>query len=315
MIPGLVDHLWQSCCCCGVAWIFSMMTRGDAAIVRLWLWRIAAMKLLLPFSWLFALGGWLGFPSPHPADPAPAALVGVIEQLVPFASPARACEWTGLALTFAALVALAGAGACGYALRQRLRIERVNALEEAERQARDVDDIGSWPGFLVSASMSAFVLAAVSIPMLAGAIQDRQQRRERLIANSLSLRNAQFAIRPSATGMGTRYRIDADAHGVSIRNANIHDLVAIVYGVKRHAVITPQMMVQGESASRSWLHWPRYDVRVEAAVPAPREFEPYALRQGLTKLLAEQFGLEIYVNGDCQPPCGNYRVALADDPL
>jgi hypothetical protein len=315
MITGLVDHLWQSCCCCGVAWIFSMTARGNAAIVRLWLWRIAALKLLLPFSLLFALGGWLGFPSPHPADPAPAALIGVIGQFVPFASPARAYGWTGFALLFAAFVTFAGAGACGYAVRQRLRIERMNALEEAARQARDIDDIRSRPGFFVSASMSAFVLAAVSIPMLAGAAQDRQQRRQRLIVNSLSLRDAHFAIRPSATGMGTRYRIVADAHGVTIRNANIHDLVAIVYGVRRHAVITPQMMVQGESAARSWLHWPRYDVRVEAPVPDPRDFEPYALRQGLTKLLAVEFGLEIYVNGDCQPPCGNYRVALADDPL
>jgi len=315
MITGLVDHLWQSCCCCGVAWIFSMMTRGDAAFVRLWLWRIAAGKLLLPFSLLFALGAWLGFPSPHPADPAPAALIRAIGQLAPLASPARVYGWNGFALLFAALVTLAGAGACGHAVRNRLRIERMSADDEAARLARDVDAIGSRPGFLASAAMSAFVLAAVSIPMIAGAVQDRQQRRERLIVNSQSLRNAPFAIRASATGMGTRYRIDADAHGVSIRNASIHDLVAIVYGVKRHAVITPQMMVQGESASRSWLHWPRYDVRVEAAVPDAREFEPYALRQGLTKLLAEKFGLEIYVNGDCQPPCGNYRVALADDPL
>ena len=45
--------------------------------------------------------------------------------------------------------------------------------------------------------------------------------------------------------MGARYRVDADEHGVSVRNANIHDLVAIVYGVKRHAVITPQMYSGG----------------------------------------------------------------------
>jgi hypothetical protein len=315
MLTGLVDHLWQSCCCCGFAWIFSMITRGNAAVVRLWLWRIAALKLLLPFSLLFALGGWFGFPSPHPADPAPPALMRLFEELMPIATPARAFAWTGLGLAFATLVTLMGTAACAYALRGRLLIERLRAQEEAARRALDVDAIQSRPGFLASALMSAFVLAAVSVPMLAGAVQDRQQRRERLIVNSLSLRNAHFVIRPSASGMGTRFRIDADAHGVTIRNANIHDLVAIVYGVKRHAVITPQMMVQGESAARSWLHWPRYDVRVEAAVPDPRDFEPYALRQGLTKLLAVEFGLEIYVNGDCQPPCGNYHVAMAEDPL
>ena len=315
MLTGLVDHLWQSCCCCGVVWLFATMTRGDAAVVRLWLWRVAALKLLLPFSLLVALGGWLGFPSPHPADPAPAALIRFFAHLAPLASPARSHAWTGVALWSAALVALTGAAACAYALRGRLRFERARAAEETQRRERDIDDVLSRPGFFVSALMSACVLAAVSIPMLAGAVQDCQQRREWLIANSLSLRNAHFTIRPSARGMGTRYRIDADARGVSIRNANIHDLVAIVYGVKRHAVITPQMMVQGESAARSWLHWPRYDVRVETAVPEPRDFEPYALRQGLTKLLAVEFGLEIYVNGDCQPPCGNYHLALADEPL
>jgi hypothetical protein len=315
MITALVDHVWQSCCCCGVVWLFSTMTRGNAAVVRLWLWRVAAVKLLLPFSLLFALGGWLGFPSPHPADPAPPMLIRLLAEIAPLASPARAFAWNGAALGLAALVALAGAVSCAYALRERLRIEQRHVIEEAVRRDVENQDDQSRPGFFASALMSACVLAAVSIPMLAGAVQDRQQRREHLIVNSLSLRGAHFTIRPSAPGMGTRFRIEADARGVSIRNANIHDLVAIVYGVRRHAVITPQMMVQGESAARSWLHWPRYDVRVEAAVPEPADFEPYALRQGLTRLLAVEFGLEIYVNGDCQPPCGNYHVAMAEDPL
>jgi hypothetical protein len=39
------------------------------------------------------------------------------------------------------------------------------------------------------------------------------------------------------------------------------------------------------------------------------------LRQPLTKLLADEFGLEVYVNGDCQPPCGRWGMALTPDPL
>ena len=122
-------------------------------------------------------------------------------------------------------------------------------------------------------------------------------------------------MKPATSGMGNRLRVEANARGVFIRNASIHDLVAIAYGVNRYSVISPQMMVQGDTASRSWVHWPRYDVHIEAAVPEPRDFEPYALRQTLTRLLSEKFGLEIYVNGDCQPPCGNYHLALADEPL
>lgn len=315
MLTGLVDHLWQSCCCCGVAWIFSAMTRGNAAIVRLWIWRIAALKLLLPFSLLFALGAWLGFPSAHSADPPPPDFVRTFALLTPFASPARLLGWNGWPLAFATLAAVAAAGACAQRVRERLRVERERVQEEAVRRERDVDDVQSRPGFLCSALMSACVLCAVSIPMLAGSIHDRQQRRERLIANSLALRDAPVAMAPAARGMGTRYRVDADAQGVSVRNANLHDLVAIAYGVNRYSVMTPQMYSGVESASRSWMHWPRYDIRVQARVPDPEDFDPYALRQNLTKTLSEQFGLEIYVNGDCQPPCGNYHLALAEDPL
>jgi len=314
MITGLVDHLWQSCCCCGVAWTFSTLTRANTAVVRLWIWRVAALKLLLPFALLFALGAWLGFPTVHSADPAPPDIVRAVSLLAPFASPARVLGWNGLPLALAALAALAAAGACAYFLRDRLRIERERVLEEAVRRER-VNDIQSRPGFLSSALMSASVLCAVSIPMLAGAVHDRQQRRERLIANSFALRDAPVAMAPAARGMGARYRVDADEHGVSVRNANIHDLVAIVYGVKRHSVITPQMYSGVDSASRSWLHWPRYDIRIQALVPDPRDFDPYALRQNLTKALSERFGLEIYLNGDCQPPCGNYHIAMAKEPL
>jgi len=315
MLTGLVDHLWQSGCCCGLAWIFSVITRGNTAIVRLWLWRIAALKWLLPFSLLFALGNWLGYPSAHSADPAPATIVDLLGHLAPFASPARVLAWNGVPLAFATLAAIATAAACAYWLHARLRIERGQVHEESVRRARDVDDILSQPGIFSSALMSACALCVVSIPMLAGAIHDRQHCRERLIANSLALRDAPVAMAPAAPGMGTRYRIDADAHGVSVRNASIHDLVAIVYGVNRYSVISPQMMSGMESASRSWMHSPRYDIRVQAAVPDARDFDPYALRQNLTKTLSEQFGLEIYVNGDCQPPCGNYHLAMADEPL
>ena len=291
------------------------MTRGNAAIVRLWIWRVAALKLLLPFTLLYALGAWLGFPSPHSADPAPPDLVRIIGILAPLASPASVLEWNGWWLALATLAALSAAAACAYAMRDRLRVEREQVRAETERRDRDIDDVLSRPGFVSSATISAFVLCAVSIPMLAGAVRDRQQRLAWLIENSLALRDAPVTMVPATRGLGERYRVEADAHGVTVRNANIHDLVAIAYGVKRHAVITPQMYSGMESAGRSWMHWPRYDVRIQANVPVPQEFDSYALRQNLTKALSEQFGLEIYLNGDCQPPCGNYHLALADDPL
>jgi len=291
------------------------MTRGNVAVVRLWLWRIAAVKLLLPFSLLYALGGWRGYPSPHSADPVPPDLIRILESLAPLASPARVLGWSGWTLAFATLAALAGTAGWAYWLRGHLRVEREQVLAETARRERNIDDVESRPGFVSSAVMSAFVLCAVYLPMLAGAVHDRQQRLEWLVENSLALRNATVVMVPAAHGLGDRYRVEADENGVSVRNVNIHDLIAIAYGVKRHAVITPQMYSGVDSASRSWLHWPRYDIRIQAPVPQPQDFDAYALRQNLTKALSEQFGLEIYLNGDCQPPCGNYHLALADEAL
>ena len=54
---------------------------------------------------------------------------------------------------------------------------------------------------------------------------------------------------------------------------------------------------------------------VTAPVREPENFEPYALRQTVTRLIAERFGSEIHMNGECQPPCGRYGVPLADAPL
>ena len=273
------------------------------------------MKLLLPFSLLFALGEWRGYSLPHSADPLPPNLVRIIDSLSPLASPARVFGWSGWTLALATLATLAAGAACAYGLRGRLRVERAQVRQEAARRELDIDDVESRPGFASSAVMSAFVLCAISIPMIAGGVRDRQQRLEWLVENSIALRNATLVMVPAAQGLGNRYHVDADENGVSVRNASIHDLIAIAYGVKRHDVITPQMYSGVESAGRSWLHWPRYDIRIQAHVPEPRDFDSYALRQNLTKALAEQFGLEIYLNGDCQPPCGNYHLALADEPL
>ena len=140
-----------------------MLARGDAAIVRLWLWRIAALKLLLPFSLLFALGEWLGFPSAHSADPAPPDLVRAISLLAPFVSPARVLDWTGLALLLAALAVCTAHGPASVWMRRQLRVERARVLEEAARRERDPDDIVPRPGFFDSALLSACVYAAARL--------------------------------------------------------------------------------------------------------------------------------------------------------
>jgi hypothetical protein len=315
MAAGFGDHLWQSSVFCAAIWLCSLLTRPNAAIVRLWMWRIAALKFLLPFALLCALGGWMGFPVAHSADPAPAWLIQMFSDLDPLVSPGRVHQWTGWRLLLAMVAALAGTGASARAIYRRLGFEQQRVLDEATRGERDVNDIVSRPGFFTSAFLTACASCVVAAPLLAGAVDDRERRREHLIVNSLALRQAPVDMTVAAPGQGFRFRVDVDAHGATIRNASIQDLVAIVYGVKRHLVYTEQMISGADPDPRPWMHWPRYNVRVVAHVPEPADFDPYAMRQGVTKLLAERFGLEIYLNDACQPPCGKYGVALSTEPL
>jgi uncharacterized protein (TIGR03435 family) len=121
---------------------------------------------------------------------------------------------------------------------------------------------------------------------------------------------------PAAPGMGTRIRLSADEHGVLIRNTNIQGLVAIAYGVSPYSVWSDQYVSTASNPDHDyWLTSPRYDVSVRAPLPEPDEFNSYALRQPITKLLADRFGLEIYLNARCQPPCGVYQVAMPKEPL
>jgi hypothetical protein len=308
MVTGLVDHLWQSCCCCGLAWLFSRMARGNAAVVRLWLWRVAVLKFLLPFSLLFAFGGWLGFPSAHSADPTPDLLVAFFHATAPLAEPAQHFSFSGFGTAAVAALALVGAGICAWWAARQLRREQA-----CEARAQDAPpSIGFWRAAL----LTACALVMLSAPMLAGAVADHEWRRELLIANSVLLRDAPVVLTTAIPGMGQRYQVIAHEHGVLVRNASIRDLIAIVYGVNSYSVWADQMYQPDENGKvDSWLLSPRYDIRAEAPIREPGKFDAYALRRPVSRLLADRFGLEIYVNGDCQAPCGIYHLPISAEPL
>ena len=314
MLVGLFDHLWQSIGVSGCAAALAFLARHCFAGLRLCLWRIAAIKFMVPFALLFAIGQWMGLPVAHTADPAPAALVQAAAALTPIVSPARVQGWTGTTLLFAIPLALIGAAACARMVWRRLRLEWQCAGEEKARRAIDVDAYEPRPGFLHAALLTVCAISVISIPLLGGALDDHQQRFGRLTANALAFRNATLRLTPAAPGLGWRYRVDVDAHGVSIRNVNIRQLVALVYGINYYRVYSDQM--NSEAAEKNvWLLAPLYDLRATAAIPEPRDFDLYALHQSVTKLLAERFGLRLEMNGDCQPPCGTYNVAMPDTPL
>ena len=49
-----------------------------------------------------------------------------------------------------------------------------------------------------------------------------------------------------------------------------------------------------------------------AACPRPTDFDPVALRGFVNRVLAARFDLEIYVNQQCQHPCGPRALETAD---
>jgi hypothetical protein len=312
MLPGLVDHLWQSAGICGAITLLAFISRHDFAPLRLWMWRMAALKFMLPFALLVAFGGWLGFPVKYPDDPAPPELLEASNAIGRFMSPARAHEWDSWRLLLATLAVLLLTVSCIRWIRRQWSFEEERALAEAFRRERDPDDIVRRPGFLNSALLTACAILFVALPLLAGALEDREKHFELLVRNARSLRDATVTMRPAAPGMGTRYRVAATAGGVQIRNVTIQELAGLAYGVTRYYVRGDHFYEEGE---QDWLIVPRYDVQISGRVSEPDEFDPFALRARITRLLAERHGLEIYVDSKCQPPCGKYGVPMPADPL
>ena len=313
----LVDHLWQSLLFLAMCALLALLLRANSARVRLWMWRIAALKFLVPFALFHLIGGWLGFPVSHVADPAPAFLVEWLGDARRVFAPAQSVGLSGTAVIGAsALLFLVAVGWAPKVVEQ-IRVERLRAYREFVELLRDpATPPARSVGFFKAALMSALVFAVSAGPLLAGAVDDHQHRRELLIANSLSLRAGTIVMNVAAPGMGTRTRVIADEHGVLVRNASLMDLVSLVYGVSQFSVFGDQFVSTEDGGEQSfWLLTPRYDVRVTAPVREPEDFDPYALRQIVTRLIAERFGSEIHMNGKCQPPCGRYGVPLAEDPL
>src|SRR5688500_15001896 len=124
MLASLADHLWQSTWSVGAIALLAFTVRHGTALLRLWMWRIAALKFLVPFAWLFAIGEWLGFSVPYPDRGPPDILVHALAVLTPLASPARAYGWTLLQTLLAIAVAVPVVAACARSLHRRIRLEQ-----------------------------------------------------------------------------------------------------------------------------------------------------------------------------------------------
>ena len=315
MLAALVDHLWQSLLFCTLCASLAWLLRGNAARVRLWLWWLCALKWLAPFSVAFALGRWLGFPVYHSADQLPVTLLRAADTLMPLLAPAQAAHLGALAIAMCLLALVPAAAVFVWRASCSLRVERGLAYHEARRREADPDDVPPGLGFIKGALLAFLVLTIGGGALLGGAIADRRWRLELMAVHARSLRAAPVSMMEAELGMGTRWRVEAHADGILIRNITLQDLIALAQGVSHYAVWNSQMNKPSDDPdARSWLVSPRYDLRIRARIVEPDDFDAYALQGRITQYLAERFWLELYINGECQPPCGKDGVAMPDYP-
>jgi hypothetical protein len=312
VLAALVDHLWQSVCVFGVLWIGAVLASANAALLRLCMWRIAALKFLVPFHLLFAVGSWLGFPVQFPEDTVPSGLATPLAALTRLFAPAQSRGVGGLALAACVLLMLLATVTCLRLIVEHLRLERWRTAREAVRVRRDPDDTAPGLGFWRALVFTAVTLIALSAPVLAGAAQDRIERHALLLADSRALREATVAMKAAQPGMGARMRVVTTTSGVLIRNVTIRELAGLAYGVNTYFVRGKHFSAVPEN---DWLISERHDVRIDGTIREPGRFDTYALRRPITKMLAEKFGFELYVNEECQPPCGKYGVPMPDEGL
>ena len=310
MLAALVDHLWQSVLIFPVLALGALLARRNAANIRLWMWRIAGLKFVVPFWLLFVIGGWLGYPVKNADDTVPGFVADPIASLTPWFSPAQAHHVGGWALAGCIALLLIAAVTCARLVHDNLCLERMRTTSEQLRVERDPDDTPPGLGFVRGMLFAAVTMIALASPLLAGAVDDRQDRHALLLADARSLRDAIVEMKPAEPGMGQRTQVSAYSNGIFIRNATIQDLAAFAYGVNRFFVRGDHFYEAGE---RDWLIDARYDMRIEGEVHDPDRFDTYALRVPVTRMLAQKHGLEIYVNNACQPPCGRYGVAIPED--
>jgi len=294
----VVDHLWQSALCVALIWLLSQLLRENPASFRLWLWRIAALKLLLPFSLLYVLGAWLGFPVRHSAIPPPAALSEAAASLMPWLSPTQSAQ-----LPMPWLAAAACAAVTGAVVILRWILQRLRAARREFDQERSGEESGGAPttmplNFPRAIAISATAAGCLAVPLLGGALHDRALRQQVLAVDTRDLHGAVIRLVETPTRFGARTEIIAQPEGVLIRYINLQGLVAMTYGLGQFEVF---------GGALPWLEHPHYDVRVTGKVMAPALFDPYSLRQPVTSYLAREYGLAIRVNGDCQEPCLNHE--------
>lgn len=289
----IIDHLWQSALYVAITWLAARLVRSSAVSLRLWMWRIAALKFVVPFAWVYDAGGWLGFPVRHSAIPPPQWLTDSVAGALLWVSPAQSFA----SASQARMIGLAAAFTLAVLSVHLIRAELRRTRDQRDDERRHFEFSGQDappPGFLQTLTLASVTLLLIAGPAVAGAVRNRLDRQAALAVDTEALRSAKIELFETDWRFGDRTEVLATPNGVTIRKINLQDLVALVYGIGQFEVF---------GGALPWLESPHYDVRVTGTVTQPALYDPYSLRQPLTEYLSTEFGVSIRVNGRCQDPC------------
>jgi bla regulator protein BlaR1 len=154
MIPSqllpLANHLWQTTLFASAAGLLTLLLRKNRAYVRYWLWIVASVKFLIPFSVLMDVGGLLRRHTAAAVSSAPVAtgLSFAIEQVSePFTSTERGvaipgAHWSYTDVIVPVLIALWAVGFAWLVLRWAFHWWRVSA---SVRTASSLNLPIGWP--------------------------------------------------------------------------------------------------------------------------------------------------------------------------
>ena len=76
---ALVNHLWQCTLVTLVAWLLALSLHRNQARTRYWIWMIASIKFIIPFSLFFAAGEALRSAGTAPFQKL--AIAGAVEEV------------------------------------------------------------------------------------------------------------------------------------------------------------------------------------------------------------------------------------------
>jgi bla regulator protein BlaR1 len=93
------NHLWQSTLFAGVAGLLTLALKKNSARVRYWVWLVASVKFLVPFSLLINIGNYMGWSKTS----VPSGFSFVIEEMSqPFSAASSHAEASTALMTFMA---------------------------------------------------------------------------------------------------------------------------------------------------------------------------------------------------------------------